>query len=134
MRTIKRIPDLHPEIQYLSHGKRPAADALLQRLAFEELHSDEVLAVVIVNFVNCADVGMIECRGRTRLALETLQCLPIPGHLFRQEFQGDEPTELGVLGPVNHTHAAAAQLFKNAIVGYRLADHEGGNSTLGWSC
>jgi hypothetical protein len=37
-------------------------------------------------------------------------------NLFRQEFQGDEPTKVSVLGFVDHTHPAATQLFQDAVM------------------
>ena len=45
---------------------------------------------------------------------------------FRQEFQRDEATKLGVLSLVNHTHAATAQLLDDAVVGDGLTDELGG--------
>ena len=44
-------------------------------------------------------------------------------YVVRQEFQSDEATEFGVLRLVNDTHPTAAELFHDAIVGDRLADH-----------
>jgi hypothetical protein len=45
---------------------------LLKRLPFQEFHGDERLAFVFIDLVNRTDIGMIQSRGRTRLALETL--------------------------------------------------------------
>ena len=44
----------------------------------------------------------------------------------RKEFQGDEAVELGVLGLVDHSHAAATEFFEDAVVRDGLANH-------GWS-
>jgi hypothetical protein len=40
-----------------------------------------------------------------------------------QEFQGNEAAEFGVLGFVDHTHAASADFFDDNVVRYGLADH-----------
>ena len=42
---------------------------------------------------------------------------------FRQELECNESLEAGVLGLVHHSHTAAAELFQDAIVGDRCADH-----------
>ena len=46
---------------------------MLERLALEQFHGDERAAAVITNFVDRADVGMIQGRRRTSLAFETLE-------------------------------------------------------------
>ena len=46
----------------------------------------------------------------------------VVGHLVRQEFQSYEAVELGVLGLVDHTHAATAQLFDDVVVGDGLPE------------
>ena len=48
-----------------------AGDAMLQRYAVQKLHDDEGLAVCVVDFVDGADVGMIQRRGGLRFALES---------------------------------------------------------------
>ena len=48
--------------------------------------------------------GLVQSGRGARLALEAFQSLVVLGKMFRQKLQGDEPTELGVLGLINHTH------------------------------
>jgi hypothetical protein len=43
--------------------------------------------------------------------------LQVAGDPLRQEFQCHEPMKTRVLGPVNNTHTAAAQLFEDAVMG-----------------
>src|SRR5262249_47617220 len=95
--------------------------AFAQRLAFEELHSDEGAMVVLADFVDGAYVGVVEGGGGTGFALEALEGLAIVGEVVRQEFKCDKAAELGVLGFVNHTHAPASQFFDNAVVRNSLA-------------
>jgi len=40
-----------------------------------------------------------------------------------QKLQGHHAAELRVLGLIDHTHAAATQLFQNAVVGNGLTNH-----------
>ena len=97
--------------------------AMLERLAVQELHGDEVPAFVLVDVVDGADVGMVEGRCRLRLALESLERVPVPGHLFREELQRDGALEPGVFRLVDDTHPPAAELFQNPVVRNGLADH-----------
>src|SRR5689334_5355202 len=96
---------------------------MFEGLAVEELHRDERVALMLVDLVDRADVGMIQGRRGLGLALEAAECLGIFGDVVGKEFQRDEPLELGVLGLVDDTHPAAAQLLENSVVGYGLADH-----------
>jgi len=44
--------------------------------------------------------------------------------LSGEKLQGNGTAEGGVLGFVDHAHAAATELLQDAVVGNRLADHE----------
>ena len=96
---------------------------MLQRLAVEILHGDEPLAIAFVDFVDGADVRMIQRRSGLRFALETRQRLRIFGHFVGKKFQRDEAVQLGVLGFVDDAHTAAAQFFDDAVVRDDLPDH-----------
>ena len=78
---------------------------------------------MLTYFINRADVGMIQRGCRPRLTTKTFQRLRVLRQLVGQEFQGDEPTQVGVLGLIHHTHAAATELIHDAIVRDGLADH-----------
>ena len=92
-------------------------------MPIQKLHGDERLITVLADVVNRADVGVVERRGRLRFAPETFECLRVPGYVVRQELQGNETAELGVLGLVNDAHPAAAELLDDAVVRDGLADH-----------
>ena len=96
---------------------------VLQCLPLQQFHGDERLALVLVNVVDRADVGVIEGRGGTGLTLEALQGLMVLGHFFRQELERNEALKLGVLGLVDDTHASAPELLQDAVVGDRCAGH-----------
>ena len=61
------------------------------------------------------------------LHVETGPRLEVLCYIFRQKLQSGKPTKPRVLGLVHHAHAAAAQLFKDSIVGDRLANHFSGS-------
>jgi len=53
-----------------------------------------------INFVNRANVGMVQGRGSASFAAETLDALMILSYLVWQEFQGHEAAQAYVLGLV----------------------------------
>jgi len=61
---------------------------MLQGHAFQILHDNECMALMLPNLVDCTDVGVIQSRGRSRFPAETLESLRISGHIRKQEFQG----------------------------------------------
>ena len=64
---------------------------MLERDAVEEFHGDERFAVLVVGFVDRADVGMIQSGSRLRFALEAAERLWVFGNLIGQELQSDKP-------------------------------------------
>ena len=102
---------------------------MLQRQAVQKLHGDERLTVLVANFVDGADVGMIQCGGGLRFALKAVEGLRVFGYVVGQELQGDKAVELHVLGFVDHTHAAATELLDDAVVRNGLADQRVGAGT-----
>ena len=100
-------------------------NAVLQRLALQQLHGDERAAFEFSNIVNGADVGMIERGCSARLAAEPFDRLRIVGNVVRKEFQRDAPAEARVLGLVDHAHSPAAQFFQDVVVGDGAADNGG---------
>jgi len=75
------------------------------------------------DLINRADIGVIQSRSGTGLASEALQNPRVVGDQLREKLQRDETTEFSVLGLVDHTHPAAAQLLDNAVVRDGLTDH-----------
>jgi hypothetical protein len=83
----------------------------------QELHGDERQPIVFADFVDGADIGMIESRRRSRLPAEAFQRLGIAGQVLGQKFQRNKAAKLSVFGLVNHAHPATAQLSHNAVMG-----------------
>src|ERR1700678_812521 len=102
MRGVQRVRNLDSQRQnqFRLHGT--PADSMLQRYTVEKLHDDEGLIAVLSDFVNGADVGMVQRRRSPGLTAETFESLRILRHVIRQELEGDEAAQFGVLGLVNH--------------------------------
>ena len=79
--------------------------------------------LVLVDVVDGADVGVVECGGGLGLPPEPLEGDPIAEELLGQELQRNGSVEAGVLGLVDDTHASAAKLLEDPVVGDRLPDH-----------
>ena len=105
---------------------------MFQRLPFQVLHCDERTAIVFIDFVDGADVGMIQRRCGLSFPLKSGQCLRVFGNFIRKELQGHKAFQLRVFGFVNDTHSSATELLDNAVMGYVLADHarEGSGSAV----
>ena len=76
---------------------------------------------MLTNLVDSADIGMIQCRRGAGLTQEALVGLLVLGDVIGQELEGDEAMQLGVLGFIHYAHAAAAQLFEDAVMRNGLA-------------
>jgi len=121
---IKGVGDLDGKLQQKFVLERLARDALLQCDTVEKLHDDESLPVLLVYFVDGADIGVIQRRRGSSLALKALEGLRIRGDLRGKKLERDEAPELDVLGLVDHTHTTAAELIDDAVVRDGLIDHE----------
>ena len=72
---------------------------------------------------------MVQRRRSSRFTAEAFQGLRIFRHVLRQELQRDKAAKFDVLGLVDHTHPAAAELLDDAVVRDGLADHLRANLT-----
>ena len=78
--------------------------------------------MLIINLVDCADVGMIQCRGCLGFAFKTAECLRISGDIIRKKLQRNEPAKLQILSLVDNTHPPAAKFFDDAVMRNCFAD------------
>ena len=122
MRRVQRIRhlDAHPEKR--AHLHPAARDRLLQRLALQQFHRQVRPPLVVADFVDCADIRMIQRGRRPRLAAKPHQRIRILHQVIGQELDGGESLELHVPRPVHHAHSAAAKLLQHLVVGDRSAN------------
>ena len=123
VRGLEGVGDLDAEIEQGVELEGSRGEAVAQGFAFEQLHGDERLPVVLVDVVDRTDVGVLERGGGAGLALEPLEGLRIADQILGQELQRDAAAELQVLGLVDDAHAAAAELREDAVVRNGLSDH-----------
>src|SRR5262249_50731782 len=89
---IEGICDLNAKIKNCFDVQRLSGHLVLEGLAFQILHRDEWTAFMLSNFVDRADIRVIERRGGTRLPSESLQRLRIMGEVLREKFKSNMAT------------------------------------------
>src|SRR5215469_9323242 len=122
MRSMQALGHANRHIQQRFQVHRPTCDGVFQGLTFEKFHSDESPTAMLSNFVNGANVRMIQCGSGTSFPAEAFEGLWVFCEVFGQELQGSETAKLGILGLINDTHPTPAQLFQYSVVGDGLAD------------
>lgn len=122
---VQAFSDLDCERENVIDGERPLLDPVLESPALDKFHRDEGSAVVFIDLVDRADVGMVEGGRRPGFVYEAGLGVFIAREIGVEELEGDGPFELRVLGLVDHAHPALAELGEDLVVGNGLADHPG---------
>ena len=107
-----------------------------QRPAVNELHDDEVGAVVLAPVEDRHDVRVRQVGGRLRLPAEPLDEGAVDGELGEEHLEGDRPVELEVHGPVHLGHAAAGDQMRELVaarIDARVVDRLHGARSLRWA-
>ncbi len=112
------------QVEQLGQRQSTLGDALPKSRAVEILHRDEAPALRFTDFVDHADVGMVQGGSGTRFPAKSFQHDRVLGDQFRQEFKRHQPAQLGVLGLVDDTHPAATQFLDDPVVRDGMADHK----------
>ena len=113
---IERAGHLDTGVEQFVKRQRAVGDLVLQRVPIEKFHGDEMLACEFIDFIDRADVGMIQRGGGARFALEALERPAVARHFGREKFQRDGAAKFRVDGVVDDAHTAAAKLFLDPIV------------------
>ena len=100
----------------LLDAQRAAFEEFAERLAFEQLHGDEERAALFADFVDLADVRMVDAGGRAGLAPEPPACRLVV--LERQHhLQRHGPLQPLIVRQVDDAHPASAELPADRVVG-----------------
>ena len=100
--------DLDAVLDRLAHGQRARREPLAQRLALEQLHDDEQLAVVDARVEDADDVRMRERGDGLRFALEPRPPIGVGGERGRQDLDRHVTLEPRVPGAIDLAHSAFA--------------------------
>ena len=74
---VERVRNLNCEINRLFHGQRLARYSVFKRLSLHELHRDEQSSPFLGDFVDGANVRVIQCGSGTCLTPEAFECLQV---------------------------------------------------------
>ena len=96
MCRVESVGDLDAQIEHRPDLQRLASDQVPKGLSLEELHSNQSSAIDLIDFVNGADIRVIECRGGARLTVKSLKRPKILGPFFRKELEREMSAELKV--------------------------------------
>ncbi len=121
--SIQRIGNLDGQRQNQLGFKGTAGNAVLQGEAVQKLHGDERLSIVLGDFVDGADVGMVEGGGCLCFTLEAGQGLGISGQFIGKKLQRYETMQREVFRLVDDAHPAAAEFLHDSVVRDGLTDH-----------
>ena len=123
--SVQSIGNLHAQIEHGLSLQRFRCNSVLQRHTIQKFHDYEWLPIVLADFMDRADIRMVQGRGRSRFAPKSFERLRIMGDIFGQEFERDEAPKLSVFCFVHNTHTAATQFFDDPVMRDRLADECG---------
>ena len=85
MRDLQAIEDLDRDVDQAVQFQWCTEDHVLDCHSVKELHGNEGAAVELPDVVNSADVGMVQSRSGSRLALEALARLKMVAEVVGQE-------------------------------------------------
>ena len=91
--------------------------------SLDMLHGDEDKSVLFTDFVDGADVGMVERRSHLGLADQACASRLVASHLGRQDLQNDLAVQPFIPGKISHTHAASPDGFDDVVMAQGAAEH-----------
>jgi hypothetical protein len=115
VRRLDRVADLQPDVDDLERvGPHTALDQRPERVALQQLHAQEQLAVrELVAVVDADDVAVVEQRERLALADEPLAAIGAELERLVEHLDGHGPIELEVMPAPHGPHAALADLVEH---------------------
>jgi hypothetical protein len=112
---LQGLGHLNRDGHRLVHGHGAPPQPLLEILAINQFHDQDVVVVEVLEAEQRGDVRVVQRRQDLGLALEPGVPVVVEGEIRRQKLQGDAATESGVVGPPHLAHSALAQLPGDAV-------------------
>ena len=107
MGVVNRAAHLGQQAHTLARLSHEPGNFARKAVPLDELHAEEVAALVLTDLVDGNDVRVVEARRRLRLDVKAVQ-LPRRRELPGQDhLEGDRPIQAHLAGLVNDAHTAA---------------------------
>ena len=112
--VLERIGDLDGDVENFTEAERSAPEDAAQVRPLDDRHHEKERAVVAADVVDRDDPGMVHLSDDLRLALESLFDL---GREFGrcEDLHGDVAIQHRIAGPIDDSHAAAAELGRDLV-------------------
>ena len=108
-----------------SLSKRAVLQAGGEWEAGDQLHYEEVSAVLTGEFVNGFDIGMIDLGESEGFATKEFSSFIVGEHAGWEDFEGDVAVEEFVMSAVDDAHTASADLLDQFVMAECGSDHGG---------
>ena len=115
VRPRQALGNLRRDLERPRRVEPAARDELAERLATNQLHRDEADAVRFADFVNDADVRVLEPRGRLRFLQKAPLLVGVRDDVRRQHLQRDLTIQRRVERLVHDPHATPPELRQDPI-------------------
>jgi hypothetical protein len=117
VRVVESVAHLDHDGERVLEGQRfPLSNEVLQVFAFEKLHDNEELPILIAHCIDGDDVGMTQPGARLRLTEEPGAELVGDLDFRRDHLESDEPIENGVMGFEDRPHAPASEPLDDPVL------------------
>src|SRR6476469_7195978 len=97
MGGFQRIGYLNAEFRQPFGWNRSLFRNVLESAPLQKLHSDEGMALILIDSIDGADMRVIKCRSSLRLALEARERAGITCHVIGEKLQGGTATKTNIL-------------------------------------
>ena len=114
--SLKSISRLYGVVEKGFEFDWSVADDLGERAALKPFHHDELLSIVLANFVNGANVRMIDARSCTRFLLKSQYSGAGARCVRRQTFQCNRTTKSKVFSLIDDAGRALSDHLKDTIM------------------
>src|SRR6516162_11217632 len=126
VRRLQCLCYLSSDSQRVRPRQGPGAQASVQRLAPDVLHDDKERPLVLTNFEDLADKGMVKRGCRQGFAAKALAGHGVGGEMCWQELDGDTPIQTRIVSQVDLAHSAAGEALEDLVrtdLGARAQSH-----------
>ena len=122
VRVGQPFGDLRSVAQRVDERRRPPRQDVAEILSLDEFHDDQRRGARLEQFVDLADVRMVERGGGERLGSQPQDGVGVGGVSFANRLQRNGAIQAGVDRLPDDAHTAAAEAGDDAIVADELGD------------